>query len=53
MSYKIVNHLNKIQVTLSIVEVMKIPQQKENLIKYLESETPKGNQREDVVISYK
>jgi hypothetical protein len=41
MSYNIADHLHRMQVTLPIMEVMKIPQQKENFFKALEDENPK------------
>lgn len=41
MPYNIVDHLHKMQVTLPIMEVMKIPPQKENLFKSLEYENSK------------
>ena len=39
MYHNIVDHLQKMKVILSIIEVMEIPQQKENLFKYLEEES--------------
>ena len=53
MSYNTVCHLHKMQVTLPIMDVMKILQQKNNLIKALENEIHGRNQLEVVVISKK
>lgn len=43
MFYDIVDHIHKMKVMFPIMEVMKIPQQKENLIKILEDEFQKEN----------
>lgn len=50
MSYNIVDHLHKMQVKLSIMEVMKIPQQKENVFRALEEETPKESWIEAILM---
>ena len=41
MSYNILDQFINMQVILPIMEMMKIPQQKENLFKALEKETPR------------
>lgn len=53
MSYNVFNHLHKMEVTLLIMEVMKIPQEKENIFKFLEEENLKENKIEAVVMTQK
>jgi hypothetical protein len=38
VTYNIIDDFTKLQITLPFLEVMKIPQQKENLLKVLENE---------------
>ena len=51
MTYNIVDHLHKMQVTFPIMEVMKTPQQKENLFKSLEDENPKEKHIEVAIMA--
>lgn len=53
MSYNIVNHLHKMQVTFPIMEVMKIPQQKDNLFKSFEDENLKEKWIEPTIMTQK
>jgi hypothetical protein len=49
MAYNVVNDLTKLQITLPFLEVVKIPQQKENTLKVLGNED-KHNTRVDAVV---
>ena len=50
MPYNIVEHIQKMKVTIPIIEVMKVPLKKENLMKSSEDEKPRGNWLEVVFI---
>lgn len=53
MSCNIVDNLHKMKVPLKIMEVMKIPQQKENWVKDLEEETLREGRIKEVVMAHK
>ena len=53
MSYNIMDRIQKMKVTLPMMEVTNIFQQKENFIKAIEDKNPRGSWLEVAVISQK